>query len=218
MRLDHSQRLGASAHAEQGSRGQRPRLRPAEGSRLHAATVLRPGRRRRPHWVPDRRRASTGPCRVPRRTAGEPRTRLARVHHDSGAVDLRDLSQRWTWTPGASWRKPEGPGSSLAAREDHPVVHVAYEDAQAFAAWAGKALPTEAQWERAARGCLDAATYVWGDAPEDGDERLADYWHGDFPWRPDAGYGDRSPVGTYPPNGYGLHDMAGNVWEWTSDW
>ena len=136
----------------------------------------------------------------------------------AGPVDLRHLSQWWTWTPGASWKHPEGPASSLEEREDEPVVHVALEDVEAYAAWAGKELPTEAEWERAARGGLDEATYVWGDKPELPGERLANYWHGDFPWRHDDGYGTRHPVGSFPPNGYGLHDMAGNVWEWTADW
>lgn len=136
----------------------------------------------------------------------------------SGPVDLRHLSQWWTWTPGASWRHPIGPGSSIAARAEHPVVHVAFEDASAYAEWAGLALPTEAQWETAARGGLDHTTYTWGDQPEAEGERLANYWHGDFPWRPDAGYGRTTPVGSFPPNAYGLFDMAGNVWEWTTDW
>jgi sulfatase modifying factor 1 len=136
----------------------------------------------------------------------------------SGPVDLGHLQQWWTWTPGASWRRPEGRHSSLVGREDHPVVHVAYEDAHAYAAWAGKSLPTEAEWERAARGGLDGATYVWGDEPERPNERLANYWHGDFPWRHEEGYGTKSPIRSYPPNDYGLYDMAGNVWEWTTDW
>ena len=135
-----------------------------------------------------------------------------------GPVDLRHLSQWWRWTPGASWRRPEGPGSGLDGRGDEPVVHVAAEDAEAYAAWAGAALPTEAQWERAARGGLEGAEYVWGDDPEGPGERLANWWHGEFPWRHEAGYGRRSPVGAFPANGFGLHDMAGNVWEWTRDW
>ena len=135
-----------------------------------------------------------------------------------GPVDLRHLSQWWTWTPGASWRQPNGPGGTLERRADEPVVHVAYEDADAYATWAAKSLPTEAEWELAARGGLDRATYVWGDEPEQPGERLANYWHGDFPWRADPGYGARQPVGSFPANGYGLHDTAGNVWEWTSDW
>jgi formylglycine-generating enzyme len=135
----------------------------------------------------------------------------------SGPVDLRNLSHWWTWTPGACWRYPEGPGSSLAGRQDHPATHVAYEDAEAYAAWAGKSLPTEAEWELAARGGLKGATFVWGGEPEPPGEPRANYWHGDFPWRPDPGYGTTTPVGSFPPNGSGLFDMAGNVWEWTTD-
>jgi sulfatase modifying factor 1 len=131
---------------------------------------------------------------------------------------LRHLSQWWTWTVGADWKHPEGRGSTLAGRAEHPVVHVAYEDAQAYAEWAGKALPTEAQWELAARGGLDGAVYTWGDGAEPAGARLANYWHGDFPWRPAPGYGTTSPVGSYAANGHGLFDMAGNVWEWTADW
>ena len=133
-------------------------------------------------------------------------------------VDLRHLSQWWTWTPGASWKHPSGPASGIANQGSHPVVHVAHEDALAYAIWAGLSLPTEAQWECAARGGIEGATYVWGDKPEAPGERRAHYWHGDFPWRPESGYGATAPVGSYAANGFGLFDMAGNVWEWTDDW
>ncbi|UCZ61556.1 formylglycine-generating enzyme family protein [Mycolicibacterium phocaicum] len=134
-----------------------------------------------------------------------------------GPVDLRHLSQWWTWTPGACWNHPRGPKSSLRNREQHPVVHVAFEDAATYAEWAGLALPTEAQWEVAARGGLVRATYTWGDKPEQPGQRLANFWHGEFPYLPDTGYGQTAPVGSFPPNDYGLFDMAGNVWEWTTD-
>lgn len=135
-----------------------------------------------------------------------------------GPVDLRHINEWWRWTPGASWRTPEGPGSSFAGRDEHPVVHVTYEDAERYADWVGSSLPTEAEWELAARGGLDGAAFAWGEEPESAGERLANYWHGEFPWRPEPGYGSTTPVGSYPPNGYGLFDMAGNVWEWTTDW
>lgn len=135
-----------------------------------------------------------------------------------GPVDLRHINHWWTWTPGASWMHPDGAQSSAADHPDHPVVHVAYEDAEAYAVWAGKALPTEAQWERAARGGLEGGAYVWGDRAEQLGQRLANYWHGEFPWRCHRGYGTRTTAGTFPPNAFGLYDMAGNVWDWTSDW
>ena len=136
----------------------------------------------------------------------------------AGPVDLRHLSQWWTWTPGACWNHPRGPKSGLTNRADHPVVHIAFEDAQAYADWRELALPSEAQWEVAARGGLAAAAYTWGDEPERSGQRLANYWHGEFPYLPETGYGQTAPVGSYPPNGYGLYDMAGNAWEWTTDW
>jgi formylglycine-generating enzyme required for sulfatase activity len=138
-----------------------------------------------------------------------------------GPVDLRHLSQWWRWVPGASWRHPEGPRSGVDARLDHPVVHVAHEDAAAYAAWIGAALPTEAQWEYAARGGLDGAEFTWGDEARPGGRIMANTWDGlDFPWRStgESGWLRTAPVGSFPPNGYGLHDMAGNVWEWTDDW
>jgi formylglycine-generating enzyme required for sulfatase activity len=137
-----------------------------------------------------------------------------------GPVDLRHLSQWWTWTPGASWRHPEGPASVIDDRPDHPVVQVAFEDAQAYAAWAGHDLPTEAEWEYAARAGLDGTAFVWGDEAVPGGRYLANFWQGDFPWRNSEadGFTGTAPVGSFAPNGYGLHDMAGNVWEWTTDW
>lgn len=135
----------------------------------------------------------------------------------AGRVDLKHLSQWWAWTPGACWNHPRGPRSSVRNRDNHPVVHVAFADAQAYAQWAGMALPTETEWEVAARGGLDQLTYTWGDSPEPPGQRLANYWHGEFPYLPDTGYGQTTPVGSFPANGYGLFDMAGNVWEWTTD-
>jgi len=138
----------------------------------------------------------------------------------TGPVDLRHMGQWWTWTPGASWRHPEGPHSSLEGRGDHPVVHVADEDAAAYADWAGRELPTEAEWELAARGGLDGATFVWGDEQFPNGKPLANWWQGEFPWRNSLadGYEGTAPVGSFPPNAIGLYDMAENVWEWTSDW
>jgi len=137
-----------------------------------------------------------------------------------GPIDLKDWRQWWTYVPGAYWRHPEGPGSSIESRPDHPVVQVAYEDAEAYAAWANKRLPTEAEWERAARGGLDGKPFVWGDEMEPGGKPAANTWQGEFPWqnlRTD-GYERTAPVGRFAPNGFGLYDMAGNVWEWTSTW
>jgi formylglycine-generating enzyme len=136
----------------------------------------------------------------------------------AGPVDLKHINQWWTWTLGACWNHPRGPRSSFKGRENHPVVHIAFEDAEAYARWADNVLPTEAEWEIAARGGLDGATYTWGDEPERPGQRLANYWHGEFPYLPETGYGTTKPVGSFPPNGYGLFDMAGNVWEWTTDW
>jgi len=138
-----------------------------------------------------------------------------------GPVDLRHLNQWWAWTPGASWSRPEGSESSIDDRTDHPVVHIAHEDAAAYASWAEAALPTEAEWEFAARGGLDGAEFAWGDEARPGGRIMANTWDGpDFPWRSsgESGWTGTSPVGTFPPNGFGLFDMTGNVWEWTEDW
>jgi formylglycine-generating enzyme len=138
-------------------------------------------------------------------------------HH---AVDLRDWTQWWSFLKGADWRHPYGPDSNIDGLEDHPVVHIAYRDAEAYAAWAGKASPTEAEWEFAARGGLEGAEFAWGDELMPGGRHMANTWQGDFPRQNLAtdGYERTSPVTAFPPNGYGLLDMIGNVWEWTSDW
>ena len=142
-------------------------------------------------------------------------------HPTTGPVDLDDWHQWWAYVPGANWRHPRGTGSTLNGRDLHPVTQVSHEDALAYAAWAGKSLPTEAEWERAARGGLESAVFPWGDEFQPANRRMANTWHGEFPWRylirgknqaPDT-----TPVRMYPPNGYGLYDMVGNVWEWTAD-
>jgi formylglycine-generating enzyme required for sulfatase activity len=137
-----------------------------------------------------------------------------------GQVSLKDFSQWWKWTPGASWRHPEGPGSGIEGKDDHPVVHVSWDDAVAYARWAGKRLPTEAEWESAARGGLANQPYVWGDEPFRAEDPQANLWQGEFPSRNTAldGFERTAPVKSFPPNGYGLYDMAGNVWEWCGDW
>jgi sulfatase modifying factor 1 len=137
-----------------------------------------------------------------------------------GPVDLRDWASWWTFKRGANWRRPYGPRSSISGLDDHPVVHVAYRDAEAYAKWAGKALPTEAEWEFAARGGLDGTEFAWGDEFTPGGRHMANTWQGEFPLenlRFD-GYERTSPATAFPPNRYGLYDMIGNVWEWTTDW
>jgi formylglycine-generating enzyme len=134
-----------------------------------------------------------------------------------GPVDMRNPYNWWTYVKGADWRHPQGPGSTLQGKWRHPVVHVGFEDAEAYAKWAGKALPTEAEWEFAARGGLDGAGYTWGDeyVPQS-----CNHWQGEFPWQNllEDKFEWTAPVGSFPPNGYGLYDMAGNVWQWTTDW
>jgi sulfatase modifying factor 1 len=135
-------------------------------------------------------------------------------------VDLNDHYNWWVYVRGANWRHPRGPASSIKRLPDHPVVHVAFEDAEAYAKWAGKELPTEAEWEFAARGGLEAAEFVWGDEMTPGGRHMANTWQGEFPWQNlcEDGYEGTSPVASFAANGYGLYDMAGNVWEWTIDW
>ena len=137
-----------------------------------------------------------------------------------GPVDLNDYHNWWEYRPGARWTHPEGPGSNVGGRERHPITHVAYEDAEAYAAWAGKQLPTEAEWEFAARGGLEGAVFTWGDDFAPKGRMMANTWQGEFPWQNLNldGYEGTSPVRSFPPNGYGLYDMCGNVWEWTCDY
>ncbi|MGI9825039.1 formylglycine-generating enzyme family protein [Agromyces sp. Marseille-Q5079] len=135
----------------------------------------------------------------------------------SGPVDLRDWRNWWRWQPGAFWRRPFGPDSGIDDRLRHPVVHIAYEDATAYATWAGKRLPTEAEHEYAARGGVDGARFAWGDEPYPGGVPQANSWIGHFPYD-NQGWGGTAPVGSFPANGYGLFDMIGNTWEWTTDY
>jgi sulfatase modifying factor 1 len=141
-------------------------------------------------------------------------------HPTPGPVPLHDSSSWWAYVPGASWQAPWGPDSDNSGRANHPITHVAYADAEAYAEWAGKSLPTEAEWEYAARGGLDGAIFAWGSEQRPGGELMANYWQGEFPWRNGGAKGWRgtSPVGLFPANGFGLHDVTGNVWEWTSDY
>jgi formylglycine-generating enzyme required for sulfatase activity len=134
-------------------------------------------------------------------------------------VDLRDCSNWWVFRRDASWRQPYGPGSSIEGKDDHPVVHVAYKDVEAFAVWAKREIPTEAEWEYAARGGLEDAEYAWGNDLKPDGKLMANFWQGEFPWQNLGldGFAGTSPVGSFAPNGYGLHDMTGNVWEWTAD-
>jgi formylglycine-generating enzyme required for sulfatase activity len=137
-----------------------------------------------------------------------------------GPVDLREMNAWWRWTPGANWQHPEGPESNLDGREQHPVVQVSWDDAVAYANWAGKRLPTEAEWEFAARGGLEGKRFAWGDDFKPGGKFMVNTWTGEFPYKntKEDGFAGTSPVKSFPPNGYGLYDMGGNVWNWVSDW
>ncbi len=137
-----------------------------------------------------------------------------------GPVNLDDYHNWWRWVPGTCWKNPKGPDSSIKGREKYPVVHIAFEDAEAYSNWAGKELPSEAEWEFAARGGLEGMNFTWGQMDLQLQNPMANTWQGEFPYQNlliDE-YEGSSPVGSFPPNGYGLYDMAGNVWEWTSDW
>jgi len=138
----------------------------------------------------------------------------------AGKVLLGQIANWWQYMRGAWWREPHGPGSSVDGIEQHPAVHVTFGDAEAFARWENKELPTEAEWEFAARGGLDGAAYAWGHEFMPDDVPMANTWQGEFPWQNLAtdGFEGTSPVGAFPANGYGLHDVIGNVWEWTTDW
>jgi formylglycine-generating enzyme len=135
-------------------------------------------------------------------------------------MDLGNAYNWWFWVPGADWRHPRGPQSSIKALGDHPVVHVAWDDVVAYAAWAGKDLPSEAEWERAARGGLEGAEYAWGDELTPGGRHVANVWQGEFPLHNEVldGWEYTAPAKSFPPNGYGLFQVCGNVWEWTADW
>jgi formylglycine-generating enzyme required for sulfatase activity len=137
----------------------------------------------------------------------------------SEAVDLRNMNAWWRWVRGANWRHPEGPASDLAGRENHPVVQISWDDAAAYAKWAGKRLPTEAEWEYAAQGGESGKRFAWGNEFKPGGKAMANTWDGTFPNRntKDDGFEGTSPVKTYPANGYALYDMGGNVWNWVSD-
>jgi len=142
-------------------------------------------------------------------------------HKTNGPVDLRQWHNWWRWVLGASWQHPDGPTSSISAKENHPVVHISFADAEAYCKWNGnKTIPTEAQWEYASRGGLEGTVYTWGNTLKVDDKYMANTWQGNFPYKNDKldGFSGTAPVGSFPANRFNLYDMAGNIWEWTSDW
>lgn len=189
----------------------------AEFARFVAATGYATTAERAPDWDELKKQLPPG---TPKPDASLLVAGSAVFTPPGAAVPLDEVSAWFRWTPGANWRQPEGPGSTVDDRAAHPVVHVSWDDAVAYAKWAGKDLPTEAEWEFAARGGLEGKRFTWGDEPMPDGRHMANTFQGDFPHRQtaDDGFVRTSPIKSFPANGYGLHDMAGNVWQWTADW
>lgn len=188
----------------------------AEFARFVEATGYATTAERAPNWDELKRQLPPG---TPKPDASLLVAGSAVFTPPAGPVPLDDVEGWWRWMPGANWRHPEGPGSTVDDRASHPVVHVSWDDAIAYAKWAGKHLPTEAEWEFAARGGLEGKRFSWGDESMPAGRHMANTFQGDFPYRQtaDDGFVRTSPVKSFPANGYGLYDMAGNVWQWTAD-
>lgn len=172
---------------------------------------------RKPRWEDLKAQLPPGTARIPDKDLIPGSSVFVPPKND---VSIEDATQWWKWVPGANWRSPEGPGSSINERMDYPVVHVAFEDAEKFCEWAKKRLPNEAEWEFASRGGLIGKRYAWGDEFRPNGKFMANTFQGKFPHKDskEDGFGSLAPVGKFPPNGYGLHDMIGNAWEWVGDW